>query len=673
MTTVNQGMSVEEIEQTERQEDKVAKNTSNKRKWEGNHNRSSSQQNKGHKVPRAHTTRPISKKAYAGSLLLCNQCKFYHNGLCTVKCRNCKKVGHIIQNCKTPATTRNQRTRTCYECGSLRHYKSECPIVKFQKRVDMIHGGVRASKPKTMQDAIEFVTKLMDKKISTPAERQAENKRKLDNTSKNNQNQQQPNKRQNTGRAYIWQALGERKHYAYLSRVSINAIPLQQGHWGKLAKATCYECGNQGHYRNDCPERKNQNHENQTGGTGARGGGFICFGPTYHSSPQGAENFIVYCDASHKGLGVVLMQNEKMSSMQEDIQCAGSDTRPPMLDRTDFESWQQRIRLYCLGKDNGENIMKSIKEGPFQMGTVSDVITGGTEGAVQQGPVRARVLNDLSAEEKERYKADIRATNILLQGIPKDIYSLINHYIDAKDIWENMKMILEGSELTKDDRESQLYDEFEHFRQIKGETIQGYYVRFTKLINDMRNIKMTMSRMQLNSKFVNNMLPEWSRFITEVKLNRGEQVTNVDDDVDDSPENDLALNVDHIFEADECDAFDSDVDEGPTSQTMFMANLTSEDPIYNEAGPSYDSNNPFEVQDHMDEYHEVHKMQNDVQHNYIVDSDADYMSDSNIIPYDQYVEDNEEHVVQCNASSVRNDALMSILDEMHEQGVQSRL
>ncbi|GJR49010.1 hypothetical protein Tco_1317113 [Tanacetum coccineum] len=112
---------------------------------------------------------------------------------------------------------------------------------------------------------------------------------------------------------------------------------------------------------------------------------------------------------------------------------------------------------------------------------------------------------------------------------------------------------------------------------------------------------------------------------------------------------------------------------------MFMANLTSEDPIYDEAGPSYDSNNPFEVQDHdafvdhMDEYHDVHEMQNDVQHNYVVDSDADYTSDSNIIPYDQYVEDNEEHVVQCNASSVRNDALMSILDEMHEQGVQSRL
>ncbi|GKG19739.1 hypothetical protein Tco_0376838, partial [Tanacetum coccineum] len=77
----------------------------------------------------------------------------------------------------------------------------------------------------------------------------------------------------------------------------------------------------------------------------------------------------------------------------------------------------------------------------------------------------------------------------------------------------------------------------------------------------------------------------------------GEQVTNVDDNVDDSPKNDLALNVDHIFEADECDAFDFDADEGPTLQTMFMANLTSEDPIYDEARPSYDSNNPFEVRD----------------------------------------------------------------------------
>nr|GFC23734.1 hypothetical protein [Tanacetum cinerariifolium] len=174
------------MSQTKRLKEKVAENASNKRKWEGNHNGSSNQQNKGHKLPRVHTAWQINKKAYAGSLPLCNQCKFHHNGPCTVKCRNYKKVGHTIQNCRTPATAENQRTRTCYECGSLRHYKSECPIVKFHKRVDMIHGRVRVSKPKTMQDAIEITTKLRNKKISTLAECQTENKKRLDNTSKNN-------------------------------------------------------------------------------------------------------------------------------------------------------------------------------------------------------------------------------------------------------------------------------------------------------------------------------------------------------------------------------------------------------------------------------------------------------------------------------------------------------
>nr|GEX63470.1 hypothetical protein [Tanacetum cinerariifolium] len=62
----------------------------------------------------------------------------------------------------------------------------------------------------------------------------------------------------------------------------------------------------------------------------------------------------------------------------------------------------------------------------------------------------------------------------------------------------------------------------------KGESIHNYYVRFAKLINDMRNIKMTMSRLQLNSKFVNNMLLKWGRFVTAAKLNRGQRDSNYD-------------------------------------------------------------------------------------------------------------------------------------------------
>ncbi|GJS94238.1 hypothetical protein Tco_0801206 [Tanacetum coccineum] len=77
---------------------------------------------------------------------------------------------------------------------------------------DMIHGNIVASKPKTIQEAVEMATELMDKKVITMAKRQAENKRKFENTSRNNQSQQQQNKRQNTGRAYT-AGTGERKPY----------------------------------------------------------------------------------------------------------------------------------------------------------------------------------------------------------------------------------------------------------------------------------------------------------------------------------------------------------------------------------------------------------------------------------------------------------------------------
>nr|GEY68997.1 hypothetical protein [Tanacetum cinerariifolium] len=100
---------------------------------------------------------------------------------------------------------------------------------------------------------------------------------------------------------------------------------------------------------------------------------------------------------------------------------------------------------------------------------------------------------------------------------------------------------------------------------------------------------------------------------------------------------DLAFNVDNVFQADACDAFDSDVDEAPTSQTMFMVNLSSAYPIYDEAGLLYDSDILSEVPDHENyqdvvcEHHEVHEMHDNVQPHYVVDSHVEYTNDSNMI------------------------------------------
>ncbi|GJW98831.1 hypothetical protein Tco_0180639 [Tanacetum coccineum] len=158
------------------------------------------------------------------------------------------------------------------------------------------------------------------------------------------------------------------------------------------------------------------------------------------------------------------------------IQATGSDTRPPMLDRTDYESWSQRIRLYCRGKENGLHILLSIDQGPFELGTTKTTLGTTPEGGVLLGPERPLTYDDLSDNEKKRHDVDVRATNIVLQGLPKDIYKLINHNIEAKAIGTMSKCFL---------------------------------------------ARMTMPNIQLNSMFVNNMSPEWDRFVTAVKLNKG--------------------------------------------------------------------------------------------------------------------------------------------------------
>ncbi|GJT54465.1 putative reverse transcriptase domain-containing protein [Tanacetum coccineum] len=156
---------------------------------------------------------------------------------------------------------------------------------------DMVHECVMASKPKTMQDAIELATELMDKKICTFAQRQSENKRKQDDNQ-----QQQQNKRQNTGRAYA-AGSGEKKPYrgskplcskynyhhdgqcapkchkcnrvGHLacdcrSTANANTANNQRG-TGAGQKPTCYECGAHGHFKRDCPKLKNNNRGNQGG------------------------------------------------------------------------------------------------------------------------------------------------------------------------------------------------------------------------------------------------------------------------------------------------------------------------------------------------------------------------------------------------------------------------
>ncbi|GKC75190.1 hypothetical protein Tco_1125964 [Tanacetum coccineum] len=209
--------------------------------------------------------------------------------------------------------------------------------------------------------------------------------------------------------------------------------------------------------------------------------------------------------------------------MAENVIAAGAENRPPMLENGMYDSWKNHILLYIKGKENGEILIDSINNGPFQF---KEIIVPATETTTKHK--RLQELKDLTTEEKLRKSYDIKATNIILLGLPVDIYTLVNHHKTAKYIWDRIKELMEGIKLTIQERESKLNDDFDRFTSEKGESIHSYYLRYAKLINDMNIINMKMTPIQINTKFVNHLQPEWSRFVTAAKQEKDLHKVNFD-------------------------------------------------------------------------------------------------------------------------------------------------
>nr|GFA32006.1 putative reverse transcriptase domain-containing protein [Tanacetum cinerariifolium] len=166
-------------------------------------------------------------------------------------------------------------------CGRMFTEESD-EIERYVGRLpEMIRGNVMSYEPKSMQKAIKFVNDQMDQKLLGIADRQADNKRKFDNTSRNQQNQQPFKGNNNVARAYA-AGSGEKKPYGnrYCRIRAANTNNNNNNNYYNNRRATsayqgvptCFECGAQGHFKNNCPKlgnrnqgNKNQGNQNQVG------------------------------------------------------------------------------------------------------------------------------------------------------------------------------------------------------------------------------------------------------------------------------------------------------------------------------------------------------------------------------------------------------------------------
>ncbi|GKE37198.1 hypothetical protein Tco_1460603 [Tanacetum coccineum] len=156
-----------------------------------------------------------------------------------------------------------------------------------------------------------------------------------------------------------------------------------------------------------------------------------------------------------------------MTTLADKAIHSGADNRPPMLEKDMYDSWKSRMELYMMNKQHGRMILKSVENCQLIWPSIEE-----------NRVTRPNKYSELSATEAIQADCAIKATYIILQRLPPEVYALVSNHKVAKEIWERIQLLMQGTSLTKQERECKLYDEFDKFAYKKGETLREFYLRF---------------------------------------------------------------------------------------------------------------------------------------------------------------------------------------------------
>nr|GFA68040.1 hypothetical protein [Tanacetum cinerariifolium] len=165
----------------------------------------------------------------------------------------------------------------------------------------------------------------------------------------------------------------------------------------------------------------------------------------------------------------------------------GSESRPPMLNKENYIPWSSRILRYAKSRPNGKLIHNSIINGPYVRRMIPEPGDTNREVLVNE-TFHVQTDDELTEKELKQIEANDQAIQTILLGLPEDIY----------------------------EKKAKLFNECKRFTSNEGESIESYYHRFLKLMNDLKRNKQFPKKITSNLKFLNNLKPEWSRHVTIV-------------------------------------------------------------------------------------------------------------------------------------------------------------
>ncbi|GJV24366.1 hypothetical protein Tco_1377061 [Tanacetum coccineum] len=232
---------------------------------------------------------------------------------------------------------------------------------------------------------------------------------------------------------------------------------------------------------------------------------------------------------------------------QQSLADAGSETRPPMLERGSYIPGQVGLEYTSIERENRKWLNKEIDEGPyeFRIFTPSDT----------EAP-RLQKEDDLRGDYLKHYEAEIETMNLILISIPNDIYNSVDACTTTKAIWQRVECLMRGTIQNQVDKETRFNNEFVSYCLTKGyidprprtynrethfnnafdefvaeprEALVLVYNRFAQLMNDLERNNIIFPPVTVNTKFLNCLQPEWLKYVTQVRLAKRLTVDSFDD------------------------------------------------------------------------------------------------------------------------------------------------
>nr|GEX40550.1 hypothetical protein [Tanacetum cinerariifolium] len=176
---------------------------------------------------------------------------------------------------------------------------------------------------------------------------------------------------------------------------------------------------------------------------------------------------------------------------------------------------------YIEEQTDGKAMINLIKNGDQPLPHVTQVSIAGTS-STEQPPLKDKSM--WSDQEKKILKIDRLARSVLIQGLPNDIYSLIDSNKTAKELWDALARHMLGFKYGEQDRKAIVLYEYETFKATEGELLFDTYI----LINDLKKCGYSKDNCELNFKFLNNLHPEWKQYATMMRKNKNLMDINID-------------------------------------------------------------------------------------------------------------------------------------------------